>query len=568
MRNNPLLWRYRKLLVCVMSVAVFMQLSCGSDQALKAPADVVIAKSPEEIEQKIEEQLKKSLDFILKNGGKMNDSTGIQHIDALNKVYSADAYQPLWSDKGRWLQRGDSVFYLISKAKEFGLFPSDYHLLPLLAIRNKLVTDTIARKNVALWTKADVLLSDAYLRMATHLKYGHFGKDSITVSNDSLFKIIKQIEVLKNGLAAGQVKSTLESLEPTHQGYKNIRTLLSKFLDTAQFREYTIITFPNPDSTVVYREVAKRLQEEGLLSAEWNPADSAKYTHAVKTYQQSKGIRTTGVAAELTIKSLNNTDWEKFKRIAITLDRYRQQLPEQMPETFVWVNLPSYQLAVIDTDTVVMQSKIIVGAIKTRTPVLTSEITNFVTYPQWTVPYSIIFKEMLPKIQEDITYLDQQNLMVVDKYDSVVNPAEIDWHKVTRNNFPYLIRQREGDDNSLGLMKFNFRNKYSVYLHDTNARGLFGKKDRALSHGCVRVQEWDKLSRFLVRNDEIRYNPDTIRAWINRQEKHVISDFARVPIFIRYFTVEAKDEKMRFFDDVYGEDRVLADKYFKSKPIS
>ena len=218
-----------------------------------------------------------------------------------------------------------------------------------------------------------------------------------------------------------------------------------------------------------------------------------------------------------------------------------------MPETFVWVNLPSYQLTVVDTETVVMQSKIIVGAVKTRTPVLSSEITNFITYPQWTVPYSIIFKEMLPKIREDIMYLEEQNLMVVDKYDSVVNPAEIDWEKVTRNNFPYLIRQREGDDNSLGLMKFNFRNKYSVYLHDTNARGLFSKKDRALSHGCVRVQEWEKLSRFLVRNDEIRYNPDTIKAWIGRQEKHVISEFARVPIYIRYFTIEAKDDKLSVF---------------------
>ncbi|WP_160290241.1 L,D-transpeptidase family protein [Flavihumibacter solisilvae] len=568
MRNNPLLWKYNRLLICMVSFTMFINLSCGSDQAVKAPADVVIAKSPEEIEEKIEEQLKQSIDFILNNGDKMKDSTVIPHIDALNKVYTSGAYQPLWSDKGNWLPRGDSLFFLVSKAKEFGLFPSDYHLLPLLAIRNKIVTDTVARKNVALWARADLLLSDAYLLMASHLKYGHFDRDSITVSNDSLFNTTKQVDVLKNGIVQGQLRSTLESLEPVHQGYKQIRELLPRFLDTAQFREYTIITFPNPDSTAVYGEVAKRLQEAGLLAADWNPADSATYTKAVKTYQQANGIRTTGVAAELTIKSLNNTDWEKFKRIAITLDRYRQQIPEHMPETFVWVNLPAYQLTVVDTDTVVMQSKIIVGAVKTRTPVLSSEITNFITYPQWTVPYSIIFKEMLPKIQEDITYLEKQNLMVVDKYDSVVNPAEVEWNKVTRNNFPYLIRQRQGDDNSLGLMKFNFRNKYAVYLHDTNARGLFGKKDRALSHGCVRVQEWEKLSRFLVRNDEIRYNPDTIKAWIGRQEKHIISDFARVPIYIRYFTIEAKDDKLRFFDDIYGEDRFLADRYFKSKPIS
>jgi murein L,D-transpeptidase YcbB/YkuD len=169
---------------------------------------------------------------------------------------------------------------------------------------------------------------------------------------------------------------------------------------------------------------------------------------------------------------------------------------------------------------------------------------------------------MLPQIQKNVNYLEKQNLMVVDKNDSVLDPVKIKWAKLSKDKFPYLIKQKEGDDNSLGVLKFNFRNKYAVYLHDTNARWLFGKSMRALSHGCVRVQDWKDLAHFLVRNDSIRYHPDTLTTWIVRQEKHVVSGFKRVPIFIRYFTCEGKNGRVKFYDDIYAEDKILTEKYF------
>ena len=120
------------------------------------------------------------------------------------------------------------------------------------------------------------------------------------------------------------------------------------------------------------------------------------------------------------------------------------------------------------------------------------------TLPQWTVPYSIIFKEMLPKIQKNINFLKKENLMVVDQDDNVVDPSKVNWAKLGKNHFPYQLKQQQGDNNSLGVIKFNFRNKYSVYLHDTNVRGKFAQAFRAISHGCVRLKEWQKLSDFLV----------------------------------------------------------------------
>lgn len=541
--------------------------ACSSRQKRIPPKEVVIVNQPEEIQVKANEQLKELVSFLDGSGGSLNDTVKIPSYKTVGSFYGAADFEPVWSNGGKWLPAGDSMFMLISRSKLFGLFPSDYHLAQILSARNQIALDSQALKNVALWTRTDVFLTDAFFQMARHLKIGRLDRDSTTLRTDTAFSVDDQVKMLQDALASGQIRAALESLEPIHPGYKALRAAIPAFLDSTEFSPYTFIDYPEPDSLKLIGKVAKRLQEEGILANDWNSSDTVAYKAAVRQYQHSKGIRTTGIAAEQTIGSLNNTGWERFKRIAVNLDRFKQ-LPATMPVTYIMVNLPAFELKLLDADTVALQSKVIVGASKTRTPVLTSEIVNFITYPQWTVPYSIIFKEMLPRIQKDTNYLIKQNLMVVDKNDSVISPSSIDWYKLSKTHFPYLLRQRQGDDNSLGVMKFNFRNKYDVYLHDTNARGLFSRNARALSHGCVRIQEWEKLSHFLVRNNDIKYHPDTLRAWIQRQEKHVITDFLHVPIFIRYFTCEAQDGKIRFYEDIYGDDRLLAQRYFKEKPIN
>lgn len=535
--------------------------------SVKPPEETVIVEEPQDILAISREQLTQLLEFVEGSGGLLNDSAAIGNVSVIKKFYEESGMQPVWSNAKNWHPSGDSLFFLISQAKQYGLFPVDYHLPALLSIRNQLVIDSLARKNVALWTKADLLLSDALLKMATHLKYGHLEKDSVSLRADTAFSPEILGSLLQLVSKSSRPGSILESLEPNHPPYLAIRQALPAFLRSFDVRQHEVIPFPNPDSLAHIQLVAKRLMEEGLLDSTWTIDEGDSYVAAVKKYQQSKGIRTTGIAAEMTVRSLNFNDQERFKTIALNLDRYRQ-FPDTLPETYIIVNIPSYQMRVYDFDTIALESKVIVGTAKTPTPVLNSQITNVITYPQWTVPYSIIFKEMLPRIQKDINYLAKQNLMVVDRYDSVISPETINWAALDRKNFPYLLRQRQGDDNSLGVMKFNFRNKYSVYLHDTNARGLFSRTGRALSHGCVRVQEWEQLSHFLVRNNEIRYHPDTIRAWIDRQEKHVMSDFSHIPIFIRYFTCEAENAEIRFFEDIYGIDQLLSGKYFKSKPVN
>ncbi|HVU95845.1 MAG TPA: L,D-transpeptidase family protein [Puia sp.] len=522
-------------------------------------------KTPTQADEHSGTDLKSLLQYAAANGDKLNDSTLLGYRKLVDSLYETGGYNPIWSARQRWLPAGDSLLTFIEGAQTYGLFPSDYHFGPLSFFRRIVREDTLARKNAAIWNRADILLTDAFFTLVKDLRHGRLDYDSVTLRKDSVLPDSFYVRTLATARQFG-VRGALDSLEPRIPGYDSLKAYLPEFLANAHFRKLTWLDYPFKDSTVFYTALTRRLQEVGYIDSSVTRADTAMLAAALRRYQETNKLKVTGRASQETVTMMNNSDWEKFKRIAINLDRYKL-LPDTLPKTYVWVDLPGFYLQVHDADTIALESKVIVGAPKTRTPLLTSEISNFVTYPQWTVPNSIIFKEMLPAIKRNVDYLRKQNLMVVDDNDSVRDPLTINWKRLSKNNFPYQLKQRQGDDNSLGVMKFNFKNKYDVYLHDTNVRWMFDNKFRAVSHGCVRVQQWRKLSAFLIRNDTMRYHPDTLKNWIVRQEKHTVWGFAHVPIYLRYFTAEGKKGKIAFYDDIYGEDRVARNKYFASKPI-
>jgi murein L,D-transpeptidase YcbB/YkuD len=534
-------------------------LSCGNED--NKPTEKDIVKEQELFPERLTKNLNTLVNYAAANKGSINDTSTVQSVDLIKSVYQKNNYTAIWSSEGSLMPIGDSLNKFINNALHYGLFPADYHFKELTGIQHQLKTDTLASKDAALWSRADVLMTDAFLKAAAHLKRGKLPYDS-TSRKDTLINFYSiYLSSLDKVVQSKTVFEVLHGLEPVLPGYIALRSSVKNYLDSNEFKQYTYLQYPYTDSIEFFDLLKKRLYEEKMFDSLPPSMDTTAFKKVIGKYQALKKLKPTGRINENTVKSLNDTNWERYKRIALSLDKYRL-MADTMPPTYVWVNIPSYLLKVMDGDTLAMDSKVIVGSTKTRTPELSSEISNFITYPQWTVPYSIVFKEMLPEIQKDVNYLTKQNLMVVDKNDSVLDPTTIKWEKLSKKKFPYLIKQREGDDNSLGVLKFNFRNKYAVYLHDTNARWMFSKSIRALSHGCVRVQDWRDLAHFLVRNDTIKYSTDTLASWIVRQEKHVVSGFKKVPLFIRYFTCEGSDGRVKFYDDIYGEDKILTERYF------
>lgn len=550
------------LMVCLLA-------SCKTKHAAIQPQ---LVATPAEMDQHVAENVKDVLDYALDNNGKINDSIKLMLTPVVNSFYAQNEYKNVWSNNEVWQPLADSLYNFIANSSLYGLYPSDYHFRELQNLKNKLVLDSAVKTDAVSWTKADLMLTDAFMMIALHLKDGRLRPDTIALRTDTTLTDSFYIKNITKVLAEHQLSSVLNALEPSHQGYLSLKEGLGEFLDSMDKTAYTFILYPNKDSSAMVKDLAKRLSESGYMEAADIP-DSVKLAAAIKKWQHKKGVRPDGKISAAVVRILNLTDEEKFKRIALTLDRYKQ-LPVIFPEKYIWVNLPAFYLQVWDHDTIALQSKVIVGKPATRTPTLNSAIIDMVTYPQWTIPNSIIKKDILPAMKKNAGYLAKKGFSLVDSKGETVDPYTVKWEKYSKG-IPYKVVQGSGDDNALGILKFNFNNPYSVYLHDTNQRYLFKNSMRALSHGCVRVQDWEQLAFYIARNDSLnlkegtvlKYNTDSIRQWLSEKVRKRIMVQNRLPLFIRYFTCEEKEGKIIFHDDIYGEDKVLTDKYFAGKNV-
>ena len=554
-----------KIVLFVAVIMPFVFLSCHQ----KAPPPrQEIVNTPQQMKETVPDVIKAIVGQMSDNGGKM-DTVSILQPEVTRYLYDQNKYEARWSREAKWTPAGSLLIKFIENARLYGLFPDDYHYGNITTINQQFDADSEARKDAVRWSKADVLLTDGLLQIIKDIKLGRLPKDSITLRTDSVLTKEFYQQQVENILKSISVTRIIDSLEPSVPGYRELKEGIKGFLDSATFRDYTRIPYPIIDTPAYRIALRTRLFEEGLLDS---LTDSLHVPKAIKKYQGKMKLKVDGKAGGETIRSLNATDKDKFARIALSLDKYKM-LPAKMPEKYVWVNLAAYSMQLKDSDTVRISSRIVIGKPLTRTPELTSAISEMITYPQWSVPQSIIVKEFLPELKKDPGYLAKKGFSLLNMKNEEVDPYFVDWSKY-KLGIPYKIVQGSGDDNALGIMKFNFPNKYAVYLHDTNQRYLFAQASRAFSHGCVRVQDWQKLCNYILQNDSTYVTSlgnnsftkaDSVSKWLVKKEKHFIPVKFRIPLFIRYFTCEGKDGRIVFYDDIYDEDSRLREKYFAGK---
>jgi L,D-transpeptidase YcbB len=565
-------YRTNLSLLSILFVLFFLfVLSCGSNRG-EGKKDIVT--EPGKMNERVEDNIQQVLEFAESNNSKTDDSTTLSLLPVIKDYYAGNNYQRIWSSQENFLPLADSLIQFIDHAREYGLFPEDYHNYTLQSFSKRFALDSTAtgdRRDATLWSKADLMLTDAFFLIASHLHKGRLGVDSIYMNPDSTLTDSFYHKNLNDVFKTQSIVEILHSLEPKHSGYQELKNALKRFLDSANFKSnYTYVSYPYKDSVKFVQTLVKRLKEEGAILWQTKIVDSTLLHDAIVKVQKKRNMKVDGKFGVQLIRSLNNSDEEKFKRIAINLDRYKI-LPQSMPDRYIWVNLPSYTLQLKEDDTVKIESKVIVGNPKTRTPLLTSQISNMVTYPQWTIPNSIILKEILPALKRNPGYLAKKGFMLMRGDGELVDPYTVDWSKY-KKGIPYNVVQGSGDANALGILKFNFPNKYAVYLHDTNQRYLFKRDSRALSHGCVRVEQWQKLAYYISSLDSINYSADadrvpsdSIKTWLQRKEKHTVKVKSKIPVYFRYFTNTVKNGRIVFFEDIYNEDKAAREAYFGNK---
>ncbi|WP_276349066.1 L,D-transpeptidase family protein [Daejeonella sp. JGW-45] len=259
---------------------------------------------------------------------------------------------------------------------------------------------------------------------------------------------------------------------------------------------------------------------------------------AIKQFQLRHGLEDDGIIGPAFMKALNIPLGKRITQMSANLDRIMMDTVE-MNGTRIIANIPNYKLYVYEKNTQVLSMDIVVGKISNPTVVFSDTLENIVFSPYWNVPASIVRNEILPAISKNSSYLQKNNMEITGKVDGLP-----------------VIRQKPGPDNSLGLVKFLFPNQYNIYFHDTPAKGLFDKKNRAFSHGCIRLSQPFELAQYLLK-DQPGWDESEIRAAMNAGTEKWVRLLNKIPVSIIYYTAWVDSSGLvNFRDDIYGHDEM------------
>jgi murein L,D-transpeptidase YcbB/YkuD len=272
---------------------------------------------------------------------------------------------------------------------------------------------------------------------------------------------------------------------------------------------------------------------------------------AVAAFQESSGLPGKGVVNAATRAALNKSvSTAGPAQILINMERWRWE-PRELGTRHIYVNIPEFLLRLMDGGRLVHEERIVVGTPKNRTPAFSDEMEYVVFNPYWNVPESILLKEMLPVARRNPEFFARNQLEVVWQGRRVVDPYMVDWEEV--NPQKVLVRQVPGPSNALGVVKFLFPNKHSVYMHDTPSKNLFNQSVRAYSHGCMRVRNPVKFAEVLLGDQG--WSPAKVRSAIETTEDYQVTLDRKLPVHIMYFTLWAdRSGRLQEFGDVYDYD--------------
>ncbi|HUR11184.1 MAG TPA: L,D-transpeptidase family protein [Flavitalea sp.] len=338
--------------------------------------------------------------------------------------------------------------------------------------------------------------------------------------------------------------------EDIHASYGLLKNQLSKYYQISKQGGWPVITTAQKSLKrgMTFPEIAmikKRLLVTGDLTindTSQNFNDTLE--NGVKSFQFRHGFTPDGVITAALIREMNIPVDRRIQQLLLNMNRV-QWMPAEPKGRLILVNIPEFVLHVRDGKNKVFDMNVVVGKEGHNTMMFSGDLNQIVFSPYWNVPESIVEKEILPSIEKNPNYLESQDMEITGN----------------EGGFP-VIRQKPGDKNSLGKVKFLFPNSFDIYFHDTPAKSLFNKDKRAYSHGCIRLAEPVKMANYLLK-DQSEWTPEKVDEAMNSGKERFVKLKDPVPVFISYYTAWV-DEKglLHFAEDIYGHDANLVRKMF------
>ncbi|MCW4469348.1 L,D-transpeptidase family protein [Flavobacterium sp. MFBS3-15] len=471
--------------------------------------------------------------------------------EAVKEFYASHELKTIWTTP-------DNRKKLITAIKDTasdGLQPEDYSLNTLEQFE---ALDIISKEDCM---RYDILLTESFSKLATHLFKGKLLPGTVYHDWALAPKTLDTNTLLAEVLEKGNMSEVMGRCRPKHAVYGGLRkslAYLDSLPDDAKLEKIEAgTTLKVNDSSAVVAIVKKRLAYWGDLKEATGGVYDKATAKAVKKFQQRHGLAATGIVDPKTAEALNITRNDRRNQVIANLERWRW-FPYDFGKRAIIVNIPTYQLAVVENNRDTIDTyKVIVGKPDRRSPVLYSAINQLTINPTWTIPPTYLKKDLVPAARKDTAHFAHLNLKIFYKNEEI--PVS-EWDSLKADHYVYV--QSPGSHNSLGRIKFNFRNGFYVYLHDTNHREYFSKGYRALSSGCIRVEDPFRLAGYVLEDDKAT-DRKKLDEMVEEGETQYVALKKTTPIHQLYWTAWMDRDGLQFRNDIYNLDKVLYDKLRK-----
>lgn len=386
--------------------------------------------------------------------------------------------------------------------------------------------------------------------------------------------------VRQNLVRAEDVNAVMRTVEPPFLSYRQTVEALKTYMKLASENDTEPLPLPpkpvkpgdSYNDAPQLERILHLLGDLPEISAAGPPGLAYKHSLvvAVKHFQQRHGLEPDGIIDAHTFKELNTPLSQRVLQLKLTLERWRW-LPHEFNRPPIVVNIPEFRLYAANAEyRPALSMKVVVGrSYKHQTPVFAAELKSVIFRPYWNVPLDIERQELIPELRKNPNYLREHSYEVANSDGDVVSEGDVaDEIRKEVYSGKLFIRQKPGQDNSLGLIKFDMPNVYDVYLHGTPAAQLFSRSRRDFSHGCIRVENTVALAKWVLR-DQAEWDTEHILDAMNGDKTLRVNLTVPIPVLILYGTaVVAEDGEIHFFDDIYGHDAILDQVLAKGYPYS
>jgi len=506
------------------------------------------------------EALRVEVENLLQYGRLSIGDLDIASGELLAEVYERRDYAPAWTDPDQMAE----LITAIKATANDGLDPSDYHLDSVLFVQSALGDGRL--DTPAEIADADLVMTDSLIRLGYHQRFGKVNPYTLD-SNWNFRRALNGMDpatAIQSAIDSDSLIDILQTMFPRGWVYTQLRDGLARYREIVAKGGWPQI----PDGPTLRPEAAdprlavlmQRLVISGDMEDQQSYAAIDHYDEVlqagVRHFQERHGLDADGIIGPATLKALNVSADQRVTQIEINLERARWVL-DDIEDDFVLVNIAGFRAYLIRDRNIAWETRVQVGTTYHQSPVFRDEMKYVVLNPTWTVPYSIASKEILPAIKRDPDYFQKRDFDVKDRSGAIIDPATVDWSSVTRRNFGYTLVQRPGPNNALGRVKFMFPNKHAVYLHDTPSKYLFGKAERAFSHGCIRVENPYEFAEQLLGPG---WDQDKIAATLDNKETKTVMLPKPLPVLLMYWTAMVSQAgDVYFYNDVYERDQKIVE---------